>query len=144
MKLIRINPDHFIIADDLEIKVGDVVVEKLTTAEYEIFEIHTLNDIDVTSQKLVTYSTQPLYYDRIKTLDLSEVKELIDNNKEKEYTKENLIKAILLWDNHINIKEEDIQRYLHSTNQALRERSPFLFSASDCANGSCNRKTQKK
>lgn len=107
MKLIRINPDHFIIADDLEIKVGDVVVEKLTTAEYEIFEIHTLNDIDVTSQKLVTYSTQPLYYDRIKTLDLSEVKELIDNNKEKEYTKENLIKAILLWDNHINIKEED-------------------------------------
>lgn len=39
MKLIRINPDHFIIADDLEIKVGDVVVEKLTTAEYEIFEI---------------------------------------------------------------------------------------------------------
>jgi hypothetical protein len=74
--------------DDSDIKIGDIVAEKLLTGEYGLFEIHTLNDIDRQTQIKITHSTQPLeninFVDeaegniipKIKPLYLSEVKEL--------------------------------------------------------------------
>ena len=90
MNLIKINTEHYVIVDDSEIKEGDVVAEKLITGEYELFEIHNTNDIDSSSQKVITHSTQPLSeecktctgyceqcVDKTKPLSLQEVKELI-------------------------------------------------------------------
>lgn len=97
MNLIKINPEHYVIVDDSEIKEGDVVAEKLITGEYELFEIHNTNDIDSSSQKVITHSTQPFNcncsnkgyrldtncaernhcFDKIQYLSLQEVKELI-------------------------------------------------------------------
>ena len=60
-KMIKLSDTHYILVDDeSDIKVGDIVVEKLLTGGYELFEIHTLNDIDKSTQKKVTHSTQPL------------------------------------------------------------------------------------
>ena len=42
----------FIISDD-EIKVGDMVCELLTTGQWLPMTIHTLNDIDVNTQKKI-------------------------------------------------------------------------------------------
>lgn len=97
MNLIKINPEHYVIVDDSEIKAGDVVAEKLITGEYELFEIHNTYDIDSSSQKVITHSTQPFNcncsnkgyrldtncaernhcLDKIQYLSLQEVKELI-------------------------------------------------------------------
>lgn len=61
MTIIKLSDTYYIGVDgDSEIKVGDIVVEKLLTGGYELFEIHTLNDIDKVRQKKVTHSTQPL------------------------------------------------------------------------------------
>lgn len=83
----KLSEEHYIIVDDSDIKIGDIVAEKLLTGEYGLFEIHTQNDIDKTTQKVITHSTQPLeemnhgnYKSKvfldIKPLYLSEVKEL--------------------------------------------------------------------
>jgi hypothetical protein len=89
MKIVKLTEEHYILVDDSEIKVGDIVAEKLLTGGYELFEIHTQNDIDKTTQKVITHSTQPLeninFVDeaegniipKIKPLPLSEVKELL-------------------------------------------------------------------
>lgn len=98
MKLIKLLDTHYIVVDNSEIKVGDTVVEKLLTDEYELFEIHTLNDIDEVRQKKITHSTVPLEiddkiphavvhgdsifntfkcFDKIKPLSLSEIEEAI-------------------------------------------------------------------
>lgn len=42
-----------------DIKVGDVVKEKLTTGNYENFEIHTVNDIDIQTQVKVIGEVNP-------------------------------------------------------------------------------------
>lgn len=39
-----------------DIKVGDIVLERLTTGKYELFEIHTENDIDKNTQRKVRLS----------------------------------------------------------------------------------------
>lgn len=82
MQLIKLNPDHYVVVDDSEIKEGNIVVEKLITGDYELFTIHTLNDIDRSSQKKITYSTQPEslgmgWMQSVQPLLLSEVKELL-------------------------------------------------------------------
>jgi hypothetical protein len=60
-KMMKLSDTHYILVDDEgDIKVGDIVVEKLLTGRYELFEIHTLNDIDKSTQKKVTHSTQSL------------------------------------------------------------------------------------
>jgi hypothetical protein len=81
--------NYLLVVDDSEIKVGDIVAEKLLTGGYELFEIHTPNDIDKVRQKKVTHSNQPLeninFVDeaegkilpKIKPLSLSEVEEAI-------------------------------------------------------------------
>jgi hypothetical protein len=92
MKIVKLTEEHYIQVDDSEIKIGDIVSEKLLTGGYELFEIHTLNDIDKSTQKKVTDSTQPLEEDityrgitkkpvlshfKIKPLSLSEVEEVV-------------------------------------------------------------------
>ena len=88
-KIIKLSDTHYIGVDNSEIKVGDIVAEKLLTGGYELFEIHTPNDIDEVRQKKVTHSNQPLeninFVDeaegkiipKIKPLSLSEVEEAI-------------------------------------------------------------------
>lgn len=88
----KLSEDHYIVVDDSDIKIGDVVAEKLLTGDYELFTIHTLNDIDKSTQKKITYSTQPLGFlnevglttanlkpdwTNVEYLPLSEVKELL-------------------------------------------------------------------
>lgn len=84
----KLSEDHYIICDNSDIKIGDIVAEKLLTGRYELFTIHTPNDIDKLRQKKVTHSTQPLeemnhgnYKSKvfldIKPRPLSEVKELL-------------------------------------------------------------------
>ena len=90
MKLIEIKKEeHYIVVDDSEIKIGSIVLEKLTTGGCDFFTIHSQNDIDVNNQMNVAYSTQPLeggtvihgiehkQFIKIKYLDLSEVEEAI-------------------------------------------------------------------
>lgn len=88
----KLSEDHYILMDDSEINIGDIVAEKLLTGEYELFTIHTLNDIDKSTQKKITHSTQPLGFlnevglttanlkpdwTNVEFLPLSEVKELL-------------------------------------------------------------------
>lgn len=142
----KLSEEHYIIVDDSDIKIGDIVAERLLIGDYGFFTIHTQNDIDKTTQKVITHSTQPLeninFVDeaegniipKIKPLYLSEVKELfglvdvekkaleispveldeddfdvnethrvtwidgytqaLEDNKEKKYTEEDVIKMI--------------------------------------------------
>ena len=59
-KVIKLSDTHYIGVDNSEIKIGDIVAEKLLTGGYELFEIHTPNDIDKVRQKKVTHSFQSL------------------------------------------------------------------------------------
>ena len=94
MKLIKLSEGHYVLTDDSNIGIGDIVAEKLLTGKYELFDIHTLNDIDKVRQKKIMRSTQPIEYEvvdvtptgdaitdcvyrKIQSLSLSEVKELI-------------------------------------------------------------------
>lgn len=90
MLMKKLSEEHYIIVDDLDITTGDIVAEKLLTGGYELFTIHTLNDIDRQTQKKITHSTQPLEdvglntsmgwqlgFDKIEPLYLSKVKELL-------------------------------------------------------------------
>jgi len=89
MTLIKLSEDHYVLTDDSEIRIGDTVAEKLLTGKYELFTIHTLNDIDKSTQKKIAYSTQPEslgtgWMQSVLPLLLSEVKEvlgIVDVNK---------------------------------------------------------------
>ena len=79
MKLIKMSDTHYIIVDDSQINIGDIVAEKLLTGRYELFEIHTLNDIDKQTQKKVTHSTQlDKGMGNVTFISLSEVEELVN------------------------------------------------------------------
>lgn len=78
----KLSEDHYIVVDDSDIKIGDVVAERLLTGKYELFTIQTLNDIDEQTQIKITHSTQPESFGTgwmksIQPLFLSEVKELL-------------------------------------------------------------------
>ena len=78
----KLAEDHYIVVDDSDIKIGDIVAEKLLTGKYELFTIQTLNDIDEQTQIKITHSTQPESFGTgwmksIQPLFLSEVKELL-------------------------------------------------------------------
>ena len=80
----KLSEEHYIVVDDSDIKIGDVVAEKLITGEYELFTIHTLNDIDNLTQEKVTHSTELInestqpntefYWNTVNKLSLSERK----------------------------------------------------------------------
>ena len=78
----KLSEEHYIVVDDLDIKIGDIVAEKLLTGKYELFTIQTLNDIDRQTQKKIIYSTQPEslgvgWMQSVQPLLLSEVEELL-------------------------------------------------------------------
>ena len=99
MELIRINPDHYVIADDSDIKEGDYFLNETSAIEVGIGNYHykTLSP----ECKQITHSTKPLEscctpvgqikryvdckgcdksylgYQKIQSISLSEVKELI-------------------------------------------------------------------
>ena len=78
----KLSEDHYIVMDDSDIKIGDVVAEKLLTGKYELFTIQTLNDIHEQTQIKITHSTQPESFgtgwmQSIQPLFLTEVKELL-------------------------------------------------------------------
>jgi len=87
MTLIKLSEDHYVLTDDSDISIGNIVAEKLLTGKYELFTIHTLNDIDNLTQKKVIYSTELInestqpntefYWNTVNKLSLSEVKELL-------------------------------------------------------------------
>ena len=78
----KLSEDHYIVVDNSDIKIGDIVAEKLLTGKYELFTIHTLNDIDEQTQIKITHSTQPEslgmgWMQSVQPLLLSEVKEVL-------------------------------------------------------------------
>jgi len=87
MTLIKLSEDHYVLTDDSDISIGNIVAEKLLTGKYELFTIHTLNDIDNLTQKKVTHSTELInestqpntefYWNTVNKLSLSEVKEVL-------------------------------------------------------------------
>lgn len=82
MRLIKLSEDQYVLTDDSDISIGNIVAEKLLTGKYELFTIHTLNDIDKSTQKKIAYSTQPEslgtgWMQSVLPLLLSEVKEVL-------------------------------------------------------------------
>lgn len=105
MELIKINPDHYIIVDDLEIKIGDLVY--VYCSEIEAEEIHQVagyyneqfifadgSQIHLHYCHKITHSTKPLedvtvlvrpdgsdvsetIFDKVKEISLSKVKKII-------------------------------------------------------------------
>ena len=153
MKLIKLKEDHYIIVvivDDSEIKIGCIVAEKLVNGSYEMFTIHTLNDINSSCQNVITHSTQPLgtnevgndgfEFDSSSTyppinvlpLSLSEVKELLGEVDMEKKAKESN-------DNHIKeFKSYPEIRYLHygkgfisGYNQALEDNKDKKYTGED-------------
>ena len=84
MKLIKINPDHYIIVDDSEIKEGDWFINETNNIEQGIgnYPYKSLSP----ECKKITNSTQPLeyspkigkYWNKVQPVSISEVKELLE------------------------------------------------------------------
>jgi hypothetical protein len=147
MKMKKLSEDHYIIVDDSDIKIGDIVAERLLIGDYGFFTIHTLNDIDKTTQKVITHSTQPLeninFVDeaegkiipKIKPLSLSEVKELlgvvdVEKRGEKKYPKSEFWVGSgpsRLYDE--NAKER--RTYIEGYNQALEDNKEKKYTEED-------------
>lgn len=137
-KIIKLSDTHYIGVDDSEIKVGDIVAEKLLTGEYELFEIHTPNDIDEVRQKKVTHSNQPLeninFVDeaegiitpKIKSLSLSEVEEAING-----YSVKKMVER--LYSRVISENEYDFRRGFEIGFNAHKElvKDKFILSEKD-------------
>lgn len=134
-KMIKLSDTHYIGVDDSEIKVGDIVAEKLLTGGYELFETHTPNDIDEVRQKKVTHSTQPLeninFVDeaegniipKIKPLSLSEIRELLGmvDVEKKSYA---FIKEI-------GGSQEQRLAYIDGYNEAIEDNKEKVFNKND-------------
>lgn len=75
MTLIRLEDYHFVIVNDDEIKIDDIVLENYVDGSIGLEHIQTLNDIHPTLQKKVTHSSIPIV--GISLVEKSEVKELI-------------------------------------------------------------------
>jgi hypothetical protein len=90
MELIKINKDHYVIIDNLDIKEGDFFLNETTTIEVGISNYKSLSP----KCKKITHSTKPLedvivlvrpdgsdvsetIFDKVKEISLSEVKKLI-------------------------------------------------------------------
>jgi len=132
----KLSEEHYIIVDDSEIKIGDIVAEKLLTGDYELFTIHTLNDIDKSTQKKITYSTQPEslgmgWMQSIQPLFLSEVKELLGvvdvEKKAKEYYQKNLLSPY----HGDTTKQDYIDIAVFFYNQALEDNKEKKYTEED-------------
>ena len=140
MLMKKLSEEHYIVMGDSEIKIGDIVVEKLLTGKYELFTIHTQNDIDRQTQKKITHSTQPEslgmgWMQSVQPLFLSEVKELlgvvdVEKRGEKKYPKSEFWVGSgpsRLYDE--NAKER--RTYIEGYNQALEDNKEKKYTEED-------------
>jgi hypothetical protein len=140
MTLIKLSEDHYVLTDDSDISIGNIVAEKLLTGGYELFTIHTLNDIDRQTQKKITHSTQPEslgmgWMQSVQPLFLSEVKELlgvvdVEKRGEKKYPKSEFWVGSgpsRLYDE--NAKER--RTYIEGYNQALEDNKERKYTEED-------------
>ena len=133
MKIIKLTEEHYILTDDSEITTGDIVAEKLLTGEYELFTIHTLNDIDKLRQKKITHSTQPEslgmgWMQSVLPLLLSEVKELLGVvDVEKKALEINPVELDEDWDKNKQYRDEWMSGY----NQALEDNKEKKYTEED-------------
>lgn len=145
MKLIKLSADHYVLTDDSEIRIENIVAEKLLTGKYELFDIHTLNDIDKVRQKKIMRSTQPIEYEvvdvtptgdaitdcvyrKIQSLSLSEVKELLGVvDVEKKALEINPVELDEDWDKNKQYRDEWISGY----NQALEDNKERKYTEED-------------
>lgn len=132
MTLIKLSEDHYVLTDDSEIRIGDIVAEKLLTGKYELFTIHTLNDIDKSTQKKIAYSTQPEslgtgWMQSVLPLLLSEVKEVVGVvDVEKKAWKYNPVKKL---------DAEFIRAgYVRGYNEALEDKKEQKYTEQDMLN----------
>lgn len=129
----KLSEDHYIVVDNSEIKIGDIVAEKLLTGKYELFTIHTLNDIDKSTQKKITHSTQPEslgmgWMQSVQPLLLSGVKEVL-GIVDVEKTAHN-------WSTRQTTRSTDYWRsmvstYVEAYNQALEDNKEKKYTEED-------------
>jgi len=139
----KLSEDHYIICDDSEITTGDIVAEKLLTGKYELFTIHTLNDIDKSTQKKITHSTQPLGFlnevglttanlkpdwTNVEYLPLSEVKELLGvvdvEKKAHNWSTRQTTRSTDYW-------RSMVSTYVEAYNQALEDNKEKKYTEED-------------
>lgn len=132
--MIKLSEEHCIVVDNSEITTGDIVAEKLLTGKYELFTIHTLNDIDKSSQKKITYSTQPEslgvgWMQSVQPLFLSEVKELLGVvDVEKKALK---ISPVELDEDEFDVNETHRVTWIDAYTQALEDNKEKKYTEED-------------
>lgn len=128
MKLIKVQPDYFVVVDNSEIKVGDWyyssknVVAKMTE---EMLDYYTLRNLLDTIIK-ITHSTKEL--DGVKTLLLPEVKETIGEVDVEKLAKEYIgdkISDPFEW-----VKSLLIAGYIDGYNQCLQDNKDKIYTES--------------
>ena len=134
MTLIKLSEDHYILTDDSDISIGNIVAEKLLTGKYELFTIHTLNDIDKSSQKKITYSTQPEslgmgWMQSVQPLFLSEVKELLGIVDVEKKALE--ISPVELDEDEFDVNETHRVTWIDGYNQALEDNKERKYTNKD-------------
>lgn len=142
MKLIKLKEDHYIIVDDSEIKIGCIVAEKLVNGSYEMFTIHTLNDINSSCQNVITHSTQPLEvkitdegihlpdWSKIKALSPRVVKELLG-----EVDVEKKAKECIGW--YDKNDDRDIDTFIKGYTQCLEDNKEKKYTLEDLEAAAC-------
>lgn len=128
MKLIKVQPEHFIVVDNTNIDMGDFIFEvsnrEITEANDE-WNGEESND----EWKKIIYSTQPL--DGVELISLSEVRELIgevDVEKLAEkYISDKISDSFVFeWDIHLLIAS-----YIDGYNQCLQDNKDKIYTDSD-------------
>ncbi len=129
MKLIKVQPDNFVVVDNSEVKVGDWyyssknVVARMTE---EMMGYYTLRNLLDTINK-ITHSTKEL--DGVKTLLLSEVKETIGEVDVEKLVEEYIgdkISDPFEW-----VKSLLIAGYIDGYNQCLQDNKDKIYTDSD-------------
>lgn len=120
MFLIKISPDHFIIADDSEIKNGDYCIHLVT---HNVTQQH--NKSCYGNWKKITHSTHSI--EGVFPLNLSEVKELISEvdveKKSEDYTEE--------WSGKRRIDTYIHNAYIAGYNQCLKDNKEKIYTKED-------------
>jgi len=152
MKLIKINPDHYIIVDDSEIKEGDWYYWEITKT-IQIAKLDSLNRLPKNSDgsKKITHSTKPLEdipvygeksidiplytvrgFTKIKPLNLSEVKELIG---EVDVLQESKNYVLSKFKSDTDLEQlncyKHIETYILGYNQALEDNKEKKYTEED-------------
>lgn len=143
MQLKKINQDHYVVVTDEPIKIGDWVYnissKTIFEAPKELIDLINSPNVELTTNKKITHSTQPLntkfndWFD-VKMLDLSYIKSLVgevdvEKKAEKEYP---IYDGDLLGIAH-NQKHSRID-FINGYNQCLEDNKGKGFTLSDIQN----------